>query len=297
MLKKSLLLSFVFILIAVALCSCDNSYITKGTVTLTDTDIENEALLDEKTCQNMFELYVTSQFKGEYNEHLSLFESDVLKTILYAEYEKQGYTAEEGDKIVSELFDKVMFGDNVKLNYEISEIKTNNDEVINRFKNRYLNRFENAGLSFDDIEKYVLIKFNNLSVTIDDTFRCEEFTDEICDPGITFYKRSGTWYMEPTFMGDDLFADLLQTNKNKNKLYKNIGGVPVCMENGYVKFSYNQYYLSKDPNLDLYIEDLDDPYAHLVATHFDYSCIEMIKISTGETCKVGVLAEYMLAMA
>lgn len=299
--RKAQLLILVLALIVVALCSCDNSYVIKGTPTptgiLETTDTTEEALQNKKTCKDMFELYVTSQFKGEYNEHLSLFESDILKTILYAEYEKRDYTATEGDKIVSELFDKIMFGDNVKLNYEIGEIKTNDEEVINNFKSRYLDRFEDAGLSFDDIEKYVLIKFDNLSVTLDDTFRCEKFTNEIHEPGITLYKRSGTWYMEPGFMGDDLFVDLLETNKNKNNLHENIGGFPVCMEDSYAKFSGNEYYLSKDPKLDLYLEDLDDPSAHLDATHFAYSCIEMIKISTGEVCQVGVLTEYILSYA
>lgn len=205
---------------------------------------------ENDACMEAFAQLYLSLFSFDYALHFPLFQEEVKEDYLYWEFNGEGVTEEDAVQKISEVTEDLIPLSNGRFSFSFLNIRTDDEDVRNKFFEKYDVLFENCGLDLNRVETVVQYSLGNLKIYYNDRFYLEpdeEYTT------CMLYQYDGIWYAEPSFLDDDLSVDLLQSDpKDENDSYYKIRreyGEITEIDGRYICLNDTNYYAVTDETL------------------------------------------------
>ena len=235
----------------------------------------------EDVCLEMFGQWLFSWGSFDYSLQFSLFPEELLESYVYKEFEKAGYTKEEGMEKISQTASELFPFRKVEIQYTVTAIKRDDPELTRRFFQRI--NLEKAGIDPDEVTSVLHYSFEQIRLCYDGFLSSGNIFDDELGSGVYFYEYKGNWYLAPNMLEDDMSIDLLYADKEKPSTYyetKKLRGTITSIENGYICINDSFYFFAD--------EELTEGYqvGDSVTVRYYNAVYSMERIEDGNKCKI-----------
>ncbi|MBR4054508.1 MAG: hypothetical protein IKK06_06865 [Clostridia bacterium] len=251
------------------------------TVNLGDISGVTEYQPAEDVCLEMFGQWLFSWGSMDYSLQFSLFPEEHLESYVYQEFEKAGYTKEQGMEKISQTASELFPFRKVEIQYTVTAIKRDDPELTRRFFQRI--NLEKAGIDPNEVTSVLHYSFEQVRLYYDGLLSSGNIFDDELGSGVYFYEYKGKWYLAPNMLEDDMSIDLLHAGKKKPSTYyeqKKLWGTITSIENGYICIDDSFYFFADEELAKGYRE------GDSVSVRYYNAVYRMERIEDGKKCKV-----------
>ncbi|MBQ4140564.1 MAG: hypothetical protein IJD70_04420 [Clostridia bacterium] len=219
-----------------------------------------------------------------YSMHFELFQKELLDLTVYKDFEKLGYGTDEAYKKIDKTARDtlgVKF-ETCRIDYTVTDIKINDEETVNYYREHWNSlMIHDYVSSIDDIEAFATYYVENNVINFGDLFCIDDIDWE--DPDMICYKYKGRWYVDYSYLDDDLSIDLLESYEGDGHYYKEKAdsGTVQSIESGYINLGDKYYYLMPEGENDIAVGDE-------VIIKYRSVDLECKRVSDGSKCRLAV---------
>lgn len=251
------------------------------TVNLGEVSGETEYTPAEDVCLEMFGQWLFSWGSMDYSLQFSLFPEEHLESYVYQEFEKAGYTKEQGMEKISQTASELFPFRKVEIQYTVTAIKRDDPELTRRFFQRI--NLKKEGIDPDEVTSVLHYSFEHVRLYYDGFLSFGNGFDDELASGVYFYEYKGKWYLAPNMLEDDMSIDLLHACKEKPSTYyetEELSGTVTSIENGYICIDDSFYFFADEKLAEGY--RVDDS----VSVRYYNAVYSMERIEDEKKCKI-----------
>ncbi|MBQ8164802.1 MAG: hypothetical protein IJZ94_03195 [Clostridia bacterium] len=215
-------------------------------------DANVESLNEE--CMTILAQWALSALTFDFSLHVPLFQKELIEEEIYTVFADEGFSPEDGIKKISNDAYELFPYETVRIEYKISEVKYNDNNVIEELIN-YNGFFEKFGLDINKLSDVIEYTIADSRIIFDDFLYYSFFTDgDGFDGDVIIYKYDGKWYLHFSNLDNDLSIDILQSEKEKNDGFftsDSTCGKITSIDKDYICLDEKKYFSVKNYNSDI----------------------------------------------